>query len=292
MTNRLELNWKIDGFVDEQRYYCSEAPIDIENSPIAKAVLNGDIRSYTDMLIDASKIYYVRISSYRNGSEKFSDEIVVNTSVDLPRNIAIVTNNLTTSYLKSVKSMFESWGHTATIIAESSLTINDARNYDLLVGIRTNENASNVILNAFNEGIPILCSNYAGTAVNTTTWPIKLRLLGQMATSNSSDNNMYRFEDYANIFSKAGVLLPDGSPPYITPNYSTYSIGALASGAHVLAHRTLESGNPSIVIAEKGRLNIDNQPFPSKIAYVGILFTGLTENSKNTIKEMVKWLTR
>lgn len=27
MTNRLEINWKLDGDIDEQRYYCSETPI-------------------------------------------------------------------------------------------------------------------------------------------------------------------------------------------------------------------------------------------------------------------------
>ncbi|MBI1453695.1 hypothetical protein IL972_17540, partial [Acinetobacter sp. FL51] len=48
LTNRLELNWKLDGFVDEQRYYCSETPIDPENLPVPKAVLAGDVRTYVD----------------------------------------------------------------------------------------------------------------------------------------------------------------------------------------------------------------------------------------------------
>ncbi|RLL31774.1 hypothetical protein D9K80_14640, partial [Acinetobacter cumulans] len=37
-TNRLELNWKLDGFVDEQRYYCSETAIDPLNLPPHKAI--------------------------------------------------------------------------------------------------------------------------------------------------------------------------------------------------------------------------------------------------------------
>ena len=37
MTNRLELNWELDGVVDEQRYYCSETPIDPLNLPVPKA---------------------------------------------------------------------------------------------------------------------------------------------------------------------------------------------------------------------------------------------------------------
>lgn len=44
MTNRLELNWSLDGFVDEQRYYCSETPIDSENLPAPKVILDGEAR--------------------------------------------------------------------------------------------------------------------------------------------------------------------------------------------------------------------------------------------------------
>lgn len=75
MTNRLELNWKLYGFVDEQRYYCSETPIDIENLPTPKAVLAGDVRTYTDTDIEIGMTYYVRIGSLKNSVEKMSDEI-------------------------------------------------------------------------------------------------------------------------------------------------------------------------------------------------------------------------
>lgn len=73
MTNRLELNWKLDGFVDEQRYYCSETPIDIENLPEPKAVLAGDVRTYIDTDITVSKTYYVAVGSVKNLVEKLSD---------------------------------------------------------------------------------------------------------------------------------------------------------------------------------------------------------------------------
>ena len=59
MTNRLELSWKLDGFVDEQRYYCSETPIDVNNLPTPKVVLAGDIRTYidTDIVVDRVTMY-------------------------------------------------------------------------------------------------------------------------------------------------------------------------------------------------------------------------------------------
>jgi hypothetical protein len=80
MTNRIEVNWKVDGFVDEQRYYCSETPIDPVNLPAPKVVLANDVRSYVDTAIEVGKTYYVRVSSVKNGVEKLSDEVVVKAS--------------------------------------------------------------------------------------------------------------------------------------------------------------------------------------------------------------------
>ena len=80
MTNRLELNWKVDGFVDEQRYYCSETPIDPENLPTPKAVLAGDVRTYIDVIVELNKTYYVAIGSVKNNVEKLSAVVQVSTA--------------------------------------------------------------------------------------------------------------------------------------------------------------------------------------------------------------------
>ena len=79
MTNRLELNWKLDGFVDEQRYYCSETPIDPLNPPAPKAILAGDARTYTDTAIEVGNSYCVRLGSVKNNVEKISTEKSVDT---------------------------------------------------------------------------------------------------------------------------------------------------------------------------------------------------------------------
>lgn len=77
MTNRLELSWKLDGFVDEQHYYCSETPIDPENLPEPKAVLAGDERIYVDTDIVANQQYFIRVSSVKNGTEKVGEQIII-----------------------------------------------------------------------------------------------------------------------------------------------------------------------------------------------------------------------
>lgn len=80
MTNRLELNWDLDGFVDEQRYYCSETPIDLENLPAPKAVLAGDLRTYTDAAIELDKTYSIAVSAVKNGVEKLSIVVSISTA--------------------------------------------------------------------------------------------------------------------------------------------------------------------------------------------------------------------
>ena len=83
MTNRLELSWNLDGFVDEQRYYCSDTPVDPIALPTPKAVLTGDTRAYIDADIDVGKTYYIRVGAVKSGNEKLSSEISVGTSSQL-----------------------------------------------------------------------------------------------------------------------------------------------------------------------------------------------------------------
>lgn len=77
MTNRLELNWQLDGFVDEQRYYCSDFPFDIDNMPTPKTVLTSDVRTYVDSDVVFGKRYYLCVSSFKNNTEKFGQQISV-----------------------------------------------------------------------------------------------------------------------------------------------------------------------------------------------------------------------
>lgn len=82
MTNRLELNWKLDGFVDEQCYYCSETAFTAETKPEPKVVLVGDLRTYVDTDIESGKIYYVAVGSVKNGVEKLSSISAISTDSD------------------------------------------------------------------------------------------------------------------------------------------------------------------------------------------------------------------
>lgn len=77
MTDRLILNWKLDGFVDEQRYYCSETPIDTNNLPTPKAILAGDLSTYTDIDVSHGTTYHILLSAKKGSTEKFGEQIII-----------------------------------------------------------------------------------------------------------------------------------------------------------------------------------------------------------------------
>ena len=65
------------GFVDEQRYYCSETAFTAETRPVAKAVLANDVRSYVDTNITEGLTYYIAVGSVKNGVEKLSEVVAI-----------------------------------------------------------------------------------------------------------------------------------------------------------------------------------------------------------------------
>lgn len=298
MTNRLDLKWKLDGFVDEQHYYCSEAQIDPKNPPPPKAILGGMDRNHVDTNIEANKDYYVCIGSVKNGVKKISEIVKIGSyHNDSPRNICIVTGaEIASAPNVALKSVLQEAGHTVTVIASADLTLLQATSYDVLVASSPTASVapSNIILSAFNAGIPVLCSNHSGTSIRPETWATKLGLLSQVTTlSVVSGNAIYRKADYLNIFLNSGVqTLPNSENPYTVNTYSTFSSGNVAQGAVVMAYRDATMQNPSIVLAEKNSLNLGGSPFTAKIGYIGAMFNYHTLVTQNTINEVVKWLTR
>ena len=127
MTDRLELNWELDGVVDEQRYYCSETPIDSENLPVPKAILDDQARSYIDTDVEVGKTYYVRVSSVRNGVEKLSLEAMVNSGDNYFSNVVMISNMsaaVSGSLINDVK------GHIFTLRAGSAAIVDDPNALD------------------------------------------------------------------------------------------------------------------------------------------------------------------
>lgn len=132
-------NWKIDGFIDEQRYYCSESPIDPLSLPPAKAIIPASDRTYTDTTLEIGKQYYVRISSVSGAIEKVSVEFNLDTYFDKVVSLLRFNNNIIdetgkvwavqngTAAYESNQASFNAWSissvHNANMVFEGDFTI-------------------------------------------------------------------------------------------------------------------------------------------------------------------------
>lgn len=115
MTSRLEIKWKLDGFVDEQRYYRSETPIDINNLPEPNAIIDSESREYIDTDIELDKNYFLSISSVKNNNEKISENKFASTFrigllinqifIDDSKGCAYDFNDLSTMYQDKQKTI-------------------------------------------------------------------------------------------------------------------------------------------------------------------------------------------
>lgn len=119
MTNRLDLNWKLDGFVDEQRYYCSLDPIDTSNPPPPKAVLMGEVRTYIDTDIVEDQTYYICFSAKKNNVEKFSEIITVLTRKDQYQQYVVAHLHFDADFSDEVGGVWNVVGTNATISSDA-----------------------------------------------------------------------------------------------------------------------------------------------------------------------------
>ena len=133
MTNRIELKCDLYYAVDEHRYYCSETPIDLENLPVPKAVLAGDVRTYTDSSIEVGKYYYVCVGSVKSGVEKFSEVLFIRAAKEVPwSNVSALLHFNNSTYDEKNQIPWESyspqygigkWGMCAKFSANTQNTI-------------------------------------------------------------------------------------------------------------------------------------------------------------------------
>lgn len=295
MTNRLELNWKLDGFVDEQRYYCSETPIDPANLSAPKAILAGDARTYidSDSIVDVT--YYIRVSSVRNGVEKLSEELTV--TVSSVKNILIVSASATTTDVVSLKTVLESLGHTVAIKSGSNVVDADLIDIDLLIGASTSTAstlpAGVAMINAArSRGIPIICSRTNGLSNNALAWSNYIGLTGSILTSSSTTKQIRTaVSDSFDILLKSNMQLDQIFDVYTAPSYIARTpISGLPSDINVLAVSAVSAqiSDATVVLADSEVLNLNGIAFGVRVAFIGFV-TPETSFGKDLWNNIISW---
>lgn len=82
MTKKIDYTFSVDGFYQSINYYRSEATMNPSAMPAATATGITEL-SYSDNTAVVDKVYYVRFGSVKNGIEKISEEVIVDTSEEI-----------------------------------------------------------------------------------------------------------------------------------------------------------------------------------------------------------------
>lgn len=286
MTNRLELSWKLDGFVDEQRYYCSETTIDINNLPTPKAIIPGEYRVYTDTLIQTGKTYYIRLGAYRNGTEKIGDEFVVSTSI--PSTILIVGN------APSLKIAIESLGYNVAMKEVEAVTQLDIDQCAVMIGVLYQTTSPSVagydLLNyAKSISKPFICARGNGiSSSNLENYWVKISgLCSTVAGTNTS--TLRSLSDYQSILSNASIEENKEISVHTTSSYTHWSTN-LASGSHNLFGRS--QTQIACAVFEPGTMLTDGSTLTSKAAFIGFGTSNQSDEAKRLWGAIIEYIRR
>lgn len=178
--------------------------------------------------------------------------------------------------------------HACTLIAESSTQ--SLLSFDLIITTRVNGgvSANSNILNAFNNGVPLICGlttgDHNGFGLNATALHGKIGLTSVSINGGNSNKDILITSNQLG----AGYSYGDVVNTHITNDfYSPTKFTALASGAIQYASDTIDSNNNCILaIATKGSSSLTNTPFPASCAYVGFLYSN-TSNYSLAAKKLI-----
>lgn len=192
MTNRLEINWKLDGFVDEQRYYCSETPIDLLNLPTPKAILSGEARAYVDTDIVLGTTYYIRVEAVKNGVSKISGEVLkvagggwLPSTLESLRSWLVSDNPLNTLVSSQLDTLADKSGHSAIASPYSGMAS------DRAVIIQAGLNGRDVWRRV--NGAPTGALNISDNTISKNVSGLTMAIVTKLSASiGTADANVFR----------------------------------------------------------------------------------------------------
>lgn len=293
MTDRLISNWDLDGFVDEQRYYCSTLPIDTNNPPPPKYVLDGDARSCIDTDISQGFTYHIRISSMRNGVEKFSEEKTVfvpqESQYDKVYYVGELPNiSRAAIFREIVESLGEEmvgieWQNVASIPNDCKLILAP----DMTVGDGYfHPTYLTSLMSKFNAGIPVLISANAGYPGQLPeTFPSNLGIASKFADISASNS----IDVVENIMLPAPYSTAQSNLVIKQSSYYISGLSSVAANAHIFARKGSVCAGAILL---KDAINKNGVPSPANVAFAGFAFTNppsqlLNGTGKDLLKEVI-----
>ncbi len=199
-------------------------------------------------------------------------------------NIALVTESTSHAAFTTTKSALEGLGHTVTGFTMTAVTSSNLATFDIIMLARVVSTATGHADLATNlqgymntHHIPVLIGMNAIPVTNTDSAGMAtlLKLISQASVQASRGPNVYASSAHP-VWVDAAITPPVSVPVWSGTSFMGWVNGLLEYAGEVIATAAVDNTNPTMILAERGSLDITGTPFGARIAYIGWLYGAAT----------------
>lgn len=215
--------------------------------------------------------------------------------------IALVTQSTSHAAYTTTKTGLESKGHTVNGFAQSAVTSSNLLGHDLIILCRIQStDSSHAALAGFlrtyldTHEIPILIGFNSASATNSdTAGMVTLLSMAAKASIQSGRGPRIYASDAHPVWSLVGVTPPASVSVLSSSDYSgrISPIDPYVGG--VVGTASSSDASPTILLAEKGSLDLAGNQFGARIGYVGWIYgaAGYSPLGLSVLDSLVSWAT-
>lgn len=213
--------------------------------------------------------------------------------------LALVTQSTTHAAYTATLNALTGLGHSVTGFNMSAVTDSNLAGFDAIITARTQSTDESYatfaghVASYFAEGKPILLG-YTGAGMATEDdrngLATLLKLIGSESTA-SGRGPVYRATAAHPSWVPASIPPPADYRPIPTATFGGRVNTIPAFAGSVIEQVSSFDNTPTIIVADKGALNTEGNPFAAQIAYIGWLYgaTGYTVEGKAVLGGLISW---
>ena len=213
-------------------------------------------------------------------------------------NLALVTQSTTHAAYTATRNALTGLGHSVAGFNMSAVTAVNLAGFDAIIAARAqSSDASHAtfaghVASYFAAGKPILIGFDAIAATQNDRGGLAtlLKLIGSESIA-LGRGPVYRASAAHPLWTPASITPPADYSPIPTATFGGRVNTTPAFAGSVIERVSSTDDTPTIIVAEKGALNTEGNPFPARIAYVGWLYgaTDYTTAGKAVLGGLISW---
>lgn len=211
-------------------------------------------------------------------------------------NIGLITDSVTHPAIPPIQAVFESGGHTVTLLDQGNVEVVTLLTFDVIVAARFTDTpaAFNKVITAFNNGVPVMTGSIGGLSIGNTSQNELSAALGISSGLLAGSNNTLGafIEDNTSDFYETTGLV---SQVYDSGTFSYSFVRPLADDVEIIAY--VDDGGAfndtvGIIRVEVGGITLNGTTTPARFIGNGFLYGvgGFTDIQDSAMLRMISWL--